>query len=152
METQSTILSSEQTHTVVLVTNQFQCERLIKAGRAVADISRTELVVLNVQSTEFPTNPEAIQYLFNISSENDAVMNLLYSENTFKTIIKYIKQHKTSNVVTGLPSKENSILHQLWRRFTYIRFFTVDEKGELEEVMDREPCTSRKEENAAVSL
>ena len=60
MESNKTVLTTSLKSTAVLVTNQFQCERLIQAGRSVADISKTDLIVLNVQSNEYPANPQAI--------------------------------------------------------------------------------------------
>lgn len=103
MESNKTVLTTSLKSTAVLVTNQFQCERLIQAGRSVADISKTDLIVLNVQSNEYPANPQAIQYLFNISAQNSAIMNVMYAEDTFKTIVQYIKDHQTAYVVTGMP-------------------------------------------------
>lgn len=130
-------LTASAQSTAVLVTNQFQCERLIQAGRSVADISKTELTVLNVQSNEYPANPEAIQYLFNISAQNGAMMNVMYAEDTFKTIVQYIKENQTAYVVTGMPQTKNSILHRIWKKFKHVTFFTVDEKGTLHEVTDK---------------
>lgn len=129
--------SSSRGSTAVLVTNQFQCERLIKAGRAVANITKTDLTVLNVQGSEYPPNPQAIQYLFNISSQNDAVMNLLYSEDSYKAIVRYIKGYHAVNVITGMPSTENSVLHQIWKKFNHVKFFTVGADGTLDEVFDK---------------
>lgn len=129
--------SPSHSRTVVLVTNQFQCERLICSGRAVADISKTDLLVLNVQSNDYLPNPEAIQHLFNVSSQNRAVMNLMYSDNTYKTIVHYLKNNKTTNVITGMPSSPGSILHKIWNKFSHIKFFTVDQEGRLEEVVDK---------------
>lgn len=120
--------------TAVLVTNQFECERLIRAGRAVADVSQTELCVINVENNDYPTNPEAIQYLFNVSSQNGAVMHLMYSDNAFKTISQYIKDHKTSNVISGMPSSGGSVLHKIWGKFPRVHFFTVNKTGKVEEV------------------
>ena len=56
-----------------------------------------------MQSNEYPANPEAIQYLFNIATQNNALMNVMYAEDSFKTIVKYIKDNKTAYVVTGMP-------------------------------------------------
>ena len=113
MDMKKTQLTTSSKSTAVLVTNQFQCERLIQAGRSVADISKTDLIVLNVQSNEYPANPEAIQYLFNISTQNGAMMNVMYAQDTFKTIVQYIKDNKTAYVVTGMPQTKNSILHRI---------------------------------------
>lgn len=137
MESNKTLLTTSPKSTAVLVTNQFQCERLIQAGRSVADISKTDLIVLNVQSNEYPANPQAIQYLFNISAQNNATMNVMYAQDTFKTIVQYIKEHQTAYVVTGMPQTQNSVLHRIWNKFSHVTFFTVDEKGTLHEVVDK---------------
>ena len=137
MDNRKNELVSSLRSTAVLVTNQFQCERLIQAGRSVADISKTDLIVLNVQSNEYPANPEASQYLFNIATQNNALMNVMYAEDSFKTIVKYIKDNKTAYVVTGMPQTKNSILHRIWRKFAHVTFFTVDEAGTLHEVTDK---------------
>lgn len=123
--------------TVVLVTNQFQCERIIKAGKVLSDISKTELCVLSVQSNEYPQNPDAINHLFDVSTKSGAVMNVMYSENVEKTIIQYIKENKPQNIISGMPRTDNSVLNKLWARFTAVTFFTVDEAGTLTEVTNR---------------
>ena len=130
--------SANTSKTVVLVTNQFKCERIIKAGQVLADLSNTGLCVLSVQSNEFPQNPEAINYLFDVSTKSGAIMNVMYSENVEKTIVHDIKEHKPVNVISGMPRQKNSILHKLWTRFTHITFFTVNEEGVLTEVTDRQ--------------
>lgn len=123
--------------TAVLVTDQFQCERLIHGGRVVADITSTELCVLNIQNNAFPANPEAIQYLFNASAQDKATMQLLYSDNAFKTISQYIKENKVCCVVSGMPGSADSILHKIWNKFPRVHFFTVNGEGKMEEVIHR---------------
>ena len=137
MDKNTTPLKSSTNSTAVLVTDQRQCERLIKAGRRLADISKTDLIVLNVQSNEYPANPDAIQYLFNISSENGALMNVIYAKDTFKTIVNYIRENRTSFVVTGMPQQKDSILHRIWQKFDSVTFFTVDENEKLTEITDK---------------
>lgn len=126
--------TAPQRSTAVLVTNQFECERIINAAKKLSDSVGTELVILSVQSNEYPPNPEAINYLFEVSSRNQAIMNVVYSENIFKTIIEYIKANKAVNVVSGMPGKERSVLHRLWNKFNNISFYTVDNKSELLQV------------------
>ncbi len=123
--------------TCVLVTDQFQCERLIHAGRVVADITDTKLCVLNIQNNAFPTNPKAVQHLFNISSQNGAVMQLIYSENAFRSISQFIKENKILCVVSGMPAGANSFMHRIWNKFPLVHFFTVNPNGKLEEVIHR---------------
>jgi len=122
---------------MALVTDQFHCERLIHAGRVVADITAGELTVLNIQNDAYPQNPQALQFLFNVSSQNGAVMQLLYSDNAYRAICQYIKDSKVAFVVTGQPHGPSSILYEIWDKFRHVQFFTVNEEGKLEEVIHR---------------
>ena len=123
---------SEQTqhptkrHTVVCVTNQFHCERLIRAGRLIAELSKTSLLVINVSSPDLSENDaKALEYLFQVSKENGAQMTVLYSDEPMRQLTKFIKENKAVNVVTGMAAQQNSPLPDLWRKFTSAHFFTV---------------------------
>lgn len=120
--------------TIVLVTDQFQCERLIKAGKVLADLTDTELCVFNVQSGKYPQNPVALEHLYNVSKAGGAVMNIAYGGEPVKQIISFIKHSKASNVVTGCPQNEDSVMYTIWRKFTHIKFFTVDGEGHASEI------------------
>ena len=120
--------------TVVLVTNQFECERIINAAKIVSTATETPLVVLSVQSNEYPPNPEAIDYLYGISSKNGATMNAVYSEDVLKTIKRYLKINNVTNIVSGMPGNTESILHKLWSRFPSISFYTIDNRGAIHDM------------------
>ena len=53
--------------TMVLVTDQFHCRRLIMAGRQLADREGASLEVVNVAAPGAERNPQAIEYLFQTS-------------------------------------------------------------------------------------
>lgn len=126
--TQDIILKS----TVVCVTNQRQCERLIKAGRVIADISKTDLTVISVVSPErVKHDTDALEYLFDVSKQNNAVMSIQYSTDPFKCIAGFIRDNKAINVVTGMRAGQNSILPTLWRNLQDTTFFTVTMEGEV---------------------
>lgn len=120
--------------TVVLVTDQFQCERLIHKGKALADITNTELCVFNVQSQHYPQNPLALEHLFHVSKQHGAMMSVAYGNDPAKQIISFLKRNKVRNVLTGAPVGENSLLYEIWRKFTHIMFFTLDSEGNTAEV------------------
>lgn len=119
--------------TVVLVTNQFQCERLIHAGRTLADAFGTELCVLSVQNSHYPQNPLALEHLFHVSKQNAGVMHVTYGEDPARQIIHFVKYNKVVHIVSGMPKDEHSMLYTIWRKFTHIRFFTVSEDGSMQE-------------------
>ena len=118
--------------TVVCVTNQFQCERIIRAGRSIAGISDTVLLVVNVSPLDFThQSSDALEHLFQVSKENGAQMSVLYSEESMKTLISFIRKNHAVNVVTGMPQSRNSILVKMWEKLKEVSFFTVDEDGKF---------------------
>lgn len=124
--------------TLVLVTDQFACERIIKSARIIADLSNTELLVLSVMKTGAQTNPAALEHLFGVAKEYGARMTVEFSDNPQSAIVHFIRENKVVNAITGIPGNEDSILVRMWKTLLNITFFTVTEKGELHEVVDRE--------------
>ena len=111
------------------------CVRIIRAGQVLAEMSDTDLAVINVAKPGVPQDPESLEYLFSVSKEKDAEMVLLYSENVAKAIIRYIKDNKVSYVLTGIPQEGDSVTTRIWSKFTHITFFVVEHNGELREVL-----------------
>ena len=138
--------------TAVLVTDQYRCERLIRCGKLLADITGSNLCVLNIQSSTSPSNPDAIQHLFNVTAQYGGIMQLLYSDHAFRTISDYIKENKISCVVSGLPGGTDSMLHHIWNRFPRVHFFTVNDNGKMEEVIHRKTHEMRSEAIPAQEL
>ena len=120
-----------QALTIVLVTDQFRCERLIVAGRQLAERTNTQLEILNIANPNVLQNPEAIEHLYQISRENSGTMMIQYSDAPDKEIAHILKVKSPSYVVTGVPQQENSLLQHLWTRFDYISFYTVDHEDTL---------------------
>ena len=123
--------------TLTLVTDQFACERIIKSARLIADLSKTDLIVLSVKRTGAETNPAALEHLFSVAKEYGARMTVEFSDNPQSTIVHLIHSNRVINAVTGIPNSENSILVRLWENLQNVTFFTVTERGELHEVIDR---------------
>jgi len=125
------VVEMVQPLTIVLVTDQFQCQRLIVAGRELSYRTGTPLEVLNIANPKVPQNPEAVEFLFQISKENSATMMVHYSDEPTKFLAGIIKERMPAHVVSGMPHSSDSVLHKLWTRFRLISFFTVDEGGTL---------------------
>ncbi len=115
--------------TLVCVTDQMSCDKLIKAGRILADFSGTELTVVNVALDGAPQDPRSMEHLFKETSAHGGEMIVLYHSDASKAIIKYLKSNKVANVLSGTPTSENSMIFKLWNRFTHINYYTVDLDG-----------------------
>ncbi len=136
-DSRENVLSEQRHCTVVCVTTQPQCERLIKAGRRIADLTGTELTVVNVSSPELsPEDSKALDYLFGVSKKYGALMSIFYSDDPVRVIVEYLKANKAANVITGMPQQKDSVLIQLWKKFTNTKFFTVEANGDLKEVLN----------------
>lgn len=117
--------------TVVCVTDQFSCERLIHVGRRIADMSGTSLVVVSSGQLSPSLNHEALDHLFSVSKEYGADMDVFYSETPFETLLSFLQGSGARHVVTGMPQEKNSILNLMWERFPQMNFYTVDTDSSL---------------------
>ena len=120
--------------TLVCVTDQLQCDRIIRAGKTVAELTDTDLVIINVCTPLRENNPEAMEYLFRVSAEYGGEMTVLYSENFSKAIVNYIKENRVRCVLTGVPQENDRFITRMWKTFTHIRFFMVENNGDTNEV------------------
>lgn len=121
--------------TVVCVTNQHQCERLIKAGSLVADLSKTSLLVVHVsQMGDSLKDANALEHLFQVSKDFNAPMTVLYDKDVAACLARFFKESKAVNVVTGQAEKNHSPLPALWRKFERVQFFSVEQDGTLDVV------------------
>lgn len=120
--------------TITFITNQYRCDRIIRAGRALADETDTELTVVGVLDSENKLDPQAIDYLFNLSKANNATMQLVFAEDKLEVMNKMAGQYACQFIVTGMPSSNQSVLYQLWKKHGEKNFFTVDTTGQLVEV------------------
>lgn len=120
--------------TLVLVTDQYECERIIKAGRAIASITHTQLRVFHICPEGHSSDPAALQYLFNAAKENGSILEIAYNSGFMEALTETIQSTNTVNIITGQPGDEDSVLYTLWARFPGIKFFTADPDGRLDMV------------------
>ena len=120
--------------TIVCVTDQYSCDTHIHAGRALADLTDTDLIVVHVASPADVGDAATIEYLYGVARQNGALMQMLYDDNPGKTLIKYVKRSKVRSIVTGQPEGSDAVPMQLWNKFTHIAFFVADGTGNLSAV------------------
>ena len=101
---------------LVLVTDQLSCDRLILAGRALADEHQCVLEVQNIARFGNVPDPAAIEHLYRTS------------------LVQLLADSLPHYVVTGMPGGGSDLLPRLWTRFEYLTFYTVDPAGDAQEV------------------
>ncbi|WRS26157.1 hypothetical protein U6B65_07265 [Oscillospiraceae bacterium MB08-C2-2] len=115
--------------TVVFITNQFSCDRIIQAAREVADQTETQLVILSFLDSEYDLNPQAIEYLYDRAKKSRASATFLFSPNRLEHMTKTVGQFDSVNIITGMPGGSESVLYKLWEQFPEKSFFIVDAEG-----------------------
>ena len=122
--------------TVAFVTNQYSCERIIKAAKEVADNNQSELVVVAIQDYQYEMNPQAVDFLFSKSKEYGASMRLIFNNDVPAVMREVINQYECRYIVTGMPSTNNSVIYGLWKEYSNKSFYTIDLDGKVVEVVN----------------
>lgn len=109
---------------MVCVTQQKTCERLIRKGSVLRDDVGGRLLVIHVTTTSLQvlgnySQPEALDFLYEISKNMDAEMTVIRSTEVIKTLVDFCRENHISTIVLGessRPSKENTIVDELRKR------------------------------------
>ena len=121
--------------TLVFVTDQFACDRLIRVGSKVANLSKTELFVINIVSTNIETiNRNALEHLYTVSMDYNASMNILNAEHPFSAMADCIREYNADHVITGAPKENSVFMAKLWKSFPEIYFYTVSGNNEVQNI------------------
>ena len=128
--------------TLVFVTNQFSCDRIIFAANIVAEKTKTELNIVEILDSEYDLNPQAIDYLFMLAKKVNATMRLISAQNKLNLMKKTISASDVHHIVTGMPNSHQSVLYDLWKQFPGKVFYVVDHTGELIDVASNKYATA----------
>lgn len=118
---------------MVCVTRQKTCERLIMTGSLMAKEAHAALSVIHVErpGVNFLGNPsesEALEYLFQVSSSFDADMTVLRENDVVETLVRYVLKNHVVAIIMGRPpveESESSIIGQLKRRLPDVNIMVV---------------------------
>lgn len=103
----------EKLHVLVCVTGQKTCEKLIEEGDRLAQKLDAELSVVHVARQGSGllggnlAEAEALEYLFQISSEHGADMTVIRSDEVVQTLVQHAHKVEASIIVLGSPRKMN---------------------------------------------
>ncbi|MCH3971179.1 MAG: hypothetical protein LKE53_00160 [Oscillospiraceae bacterium] len=90
---------------LVCVTNQHDCDRLIRTGKYISRKLGVELQVLSVQSAKrggTRENCEELEYLRQVSNEANAEMTVYFNDEAAYTAAAFAQQAGAVHIVTGM--------------------------------------------------
>lgn len=106
-------LKSEKPSVLACVTSQYECDRIIKTAKHIADDCDCELRVLSVlhPTNNYTNISDQIEYLYIVAKESGADMTVLFNSNPAEAVSEFVKENNVQRIVTGMhDGKDNSFL------------------------------------------
>ena len=105
----------DEMNIMVCVTQQKTCERLIRKGATLRDNVGGRLLVIHVTTTSLQvlgnySQPEALDYLYEISKNMDAEMTVIRSTEVIKTLVDFCRVNHIATIVLGESVRPSSTI------------------------------------------
>lgn len=129
---------------LICVTQQKSCERLIEFGRNLVNSDKDELHVIHVVKENWKyfgqlEEKDALDYLFEVSKEHNAMLSVLKAKDIEKALSDFAEKHKITDIVMGESlerSEQQNMINRLQDQTQIkVRFLVVpvqlDEENEI---------------------
>ena len=120
---------------LVCVTEQKSSQRLIEAGRKLADKADMPLKVICIRSPRQLNwlASEEVELLFNASKMLGAEMIVKFNDDAIQAVSEYIKSQPIQVILVGIPPKNRPsiFIQKLEERFPELPMIQVDTSGKL---------------------
>lgn len=118
---------------LVCVTPQQSSENLVKAGKNIAEQSKSTLEVVSVLPLEddrTQIDPQMVEKLYQLSKNNGGDMAVYFSDDPILTVGAHIAKRKPLTIVTGFPGENsNGFINLIHALFPETPISMVDSKG-----------------------
>ena len=97
-------MKSNKPSVLACVTSQYNCDRIIKTAKRIADDCGCKLCVLSVlkPTKDYSKVSDCIEYLHLVSKENGADMTVLFEDDAPKATADFVKENNVQRIVTGM--------------------------------------------------
>lgn len=98
------IMKEQRPSVLACVTSQYDCDRIIKTAKQVADDLNCELRVLSIlkPTSNYATVSDQIEYLYLVSKESGADMTVLFHDDAPGAVADFVRENNVKRVVTGM--------------------------------------------------
>lgn len=135
---------------LVCVTGQRDCDRLIRAGRKIADERAVPLQVLCIQpaSAGFETSCEELEYLRQTARDAKAEMTVYFNDEAALMAVGFIKQIGATHIVTGMAEASvNGFVEMIHKLLPKIPISMVAKDGMIYNI-----CPAGKQQKAELAM
>lgn len=97
-------MKNKKPSVLACVTSQYDCDRIIKNAKHIADDSNCELRVLSIlqPTCNYANISDQIEYLHLVSKEAGADMTVLFHNDAPKAAADFVKENNVKRIVTGM--------------------------------------------------
>ena len=98
------IMKENRSSVLACVTSQYDCDRIIKTAKKIADDCDCELRVLSIlkPTGNYTTVSDQIEYLYLVSKESGADMTVLFHDDAPSAAAGFAKENNAIRIVTGM--------------------------------------------------
>ena len=135
---------------LVCVTGQRDCDRLIKAGRKLADELELSLLVLCIQpaSSGIQGNSEELEYLRQTARDSQAEMTVYFNDDAPLMAVSVAKKVGAKHIVTGMPEAPvNGFVELIHKLLPRVPVSMVEKNGKIHNI-----CPTETDEQKAKML
>ncbi len=121
---------------LVWITNPEACQRIVAAGKKLADELSAELVIVSIQnkmSGNWHKQAEDLELLHRAARGVGAELTVIYSENSFKAAAEVVNDTDPQAMITGLPGTQgrSAFLDYIFNIKEHIQSYLVDASGNV---------------------
>lgn len=128
------VKKTKRASVLVCVTGQRDCDRLILAGKNIAEKMDVELQVLCVQPTVngFSARSDEVEHLYQTSRDAGAEMTIFFHDDAALIAAGFVKQANAKHIVTGMPDgRANGFVEMIHRLVPEIPVSMVSKEGKI---------------------
>lgn len=123
---------------LVFVTPQPASQKLIEAGKTIAEETGAQLEIMSIfpQNSCFGLDTQSLETLNGLAKEFDAQMTVYFSDDTVLTAVGHVAKHKPCAVVTGFPGEKSSRFIEGFHSFLpRLEISMVDDDGKIYRIL-----------------
>lgn len=126
---------------LVCITAQESSEKLVEAGKAIADKNKADLEVVSVlpmMNSDSRVNPQVLEKLYRLAQSRGGKMALYFSDDPTLTVSAHIAKRKPLTLVVGFPGeRSNDFVHTIHLLLPEVPISMVSGDGKIYNIL---PC------------
>lgn len=135
-------MKEQKQSVLACVTGQYDCDRIIKTARQIADESGCELRVLSVlkPTSDYSGVSAQIEYLYSVAKKAKADMTILFDRDASGAAARFAEENDVKRIVTGMPDSSRDSFIVSFLRLSPATAISMISKDNRVYSLELSPC------------